>query len=121
MKKIIITLLLISAFAIGAQNPTHYFEGKWYKCYENDIELVVEKLPKCSTTNGVCADYDSKGNKIHVRDSDGYEWWYDYDSKGNEIHYKDTDGVELWYKWFFDEKNNTKYQCEVDENGNPSF
>ena len=114
MKKIIITLLLISTFAIGADKPTHYFEGKWYQCIE--VFITEPRLPKCSgRSKAECADYDAKGNKIHRRWSDGDEWWSDYDSKGNMIHRRDSYGNEWWFKWFFDEKKNKKYRCYVDE------
>lgn len=190
MKKTIIFIMMLTCFCMASKpthyNPTHYFEGKWYKCYESNIKpAMFEKAPKCSTTNGgLCEDYDAKGNmihrrdswgseswyeynakgnRIHRRDSNGYEEWYEYDAKGNkihlmasngfevwleydakgnQIHFKRTngeeswsehdakgnqihwwssDGQESWYKWFFDEKNNKKYQCRVDKNGNPSF
>ena len=40
--------------------------------------------------------YDNKGNLIHQKDSNGYEYWYDYDNKGNEIHYKNSEGYGYW-------------------------
>ena len=30
-------------------------------------------------------EYDDNGNRIHVRNSKGYEVWYEYDDKGNCI------------------------------------
>ncbi len=47
---------------------------------------------------------DSKGNEIHLKDSDGYETWIEYDKNNNRIHYKDSDGYEYWYE--YDENNN---------------
>jgi len=41
--------------------------------------------------------YDSHGKVIHFKNSDGYEYWYEYDGNGNEIHYKNSDGYERWY------------------------
>ena len=31
---------------------------------------------------------DSKGNIIHYKDSNGFEFWQEYDERGNEIYYK---------------------------------
>ena len=42
-------------------------------------------------------EYDSNGNEIHFKNSNGYEWWYDYDSNGKLIHYKNSNGYETWY------------------------
>ena len=41
-------------------------------------------------------DYDKKGNLIHYKTSDGYEYWKDYDKKGNLIHSKNSNGYEYW-------------------------
>ena len=41
-------------------------------------------------------EYDSHGKLIHYKNSDGYEYWYEYDGNGNEIHYKNSDGYERW-------------------------
>ena len=163
MKKMIISILLLACCCI-ANKPTHYFEGKWYNCIE--YKIVKPKYYNQTVCNeyGTCFDYDSKGNLIHCKTSDGVEWWSDYDSKGNwihwkwsngfeywfdydskrnkihyknssngfeswsdydskgnEIHVKYSNGDESWYKWFFNKKENTKYQCDVDRNGNPEF
>jgi YD repeat-containing protein len=48
--------------------------------------------------------YDEKGNLIHSRDSDGFEWWSEYDEKGNVIHSRNSDGYELWRE--YDAKGN---------------
>jgi hypothetical protein len=40
--------------------------------------------------------YDSNGNLIHSKYSDGYEAWYEFDSDGNCIHYKNSSGHENW-------------------------
>lgn len=165
MKKTIIAILMLTCFCMAGTKPTHYFEGRWYHCVELSIvEPVKPKLQKCTTSKGVCADYDSKGNMIHSKNA-GYEYWYDYDTKGNIIHkqsgnfdfwceyddrgnkiheimksgnYKiefwfeydskgntihmwDSDGYKWWTKWFYDDKINIKYQCDVDKNDNPYF
>ena len=43
--------------------------------------------------------YNSKGNKIHAKSSDGKETWYEYDRNGNEIHTEDSDGNETWSEY----------------------
>ena len=46
-----------------------------------------------------CYDYDTNGNLIHRKDSDGFEEWYEYNTNGNKIHYKNSDGFETWCKY----------------------
>ena len=41
--------------------------------------------------------FNSNGNMIHYKDSNGYEFWKEYDSNGNMIHYKNSNGYEFWY------------------------
>ena len=81
---------------------------------KNDEVVVVNPLEVSSgyrsfTINGESVnrwveidnitEYDAKGNEIHYKNSDGYEWWSEYDAKGNEIHYKNSDGDERWYEY----------------------
>lgn len=33
-------------------------------------------------------EYDSNGNLIYYKSSNGYEYWKEYDSNNNCIHYK---------------------------------
>jgi len=43
--------------------------------------------------------YAKKGNKsigIHTLFPSGFETWYDYDKKDNLIHYKESTGYEFW-------------------------
>ena len=82
--------------------------------------------------NGNLYEYDSNGNEIHYKNSNGYEWWseydingklihfknstgceewYEYDSNGNEIHFKDSDGYERWY----DSKGNSITKEQFDK------
>ena len=49
--------------------------------------------------NGNLYEYDSKGNEIHYKNSNGYEWWYEYDSNGKVIHFKDSNGDETWREY----------------------
>jgi YD repeat-containing protein len=44
-------------------------------------------------------EYDTNGNIIHSRDSDGYEVWCEYDNNGKCIHFRDSDGYEVWYDY----------------------
>ena len=39
-------------------------------------------------------EYDSSGNLIHKKNSNGDEVWSEYDSSGNLIHKKDSKGHE---------------------------
>ena len=47
--------------------------------------------------NGTIREYDTNGNEIHYKDSNGYETWREYDANNNVIHYKNSDGFEEWY------------------------
>ena len=47
---------------------------------------------------------DSKGNIIHYKKSDEYEYWQEFDKNNNKIHYKDSKGYESWRE--FDTNNN---------------
>lgn len=94
-------------------------------------------------------EYDSRGNEIHYKNSDGIEWWYDYDEnnspirckfndgteefwaydkRGNEIYHKDYIGEEYW--WEYDKNNNkvhekysdgSEFWLEYDEHGNETL
>lgn len=55
------------------------------------VEVAVRKVTDFT--------YDSSGNKIHSKDSEGNQYWWKYDSKGNLIYEKDFLGVEIWYKY----------------------
>ena len=43
--------------------------------------------------------YDSNGNMIHSKTSNGFECWHEYDSNGNTIHSKTSNGFECWYEY----------------------
>ena len=49
-------------------------------------------------------EYDDKGNMIHHKDHTRWEQWFEYDERGNNIHYKDSYGYEVYSK--YDENNN---------------
>ena len=70
-------------------------------------------------------DYDENSNRIHYKNSDGFEGRYKYDGNGNEIHYKNSDGYEYWKE--YDENNNlihykdsngSEYRKKYDKDGN---
>ena len=72
-------------------------------------------------------EYDRNGNKIHSKDSDGYEEWYEYDGNGNEIHSKTKYGNEYWYEYdsngnqiHYKDSDGYEYWCEYDSNGKPN-
>ena len=47
---------------------------------------------------------DSKGNLVHKKCSEGFEYWREYNERNNLIHYKNSEGFEYWNE--FDENNN---------------
>jgi YD repeat-containing protein len=48
--------------------------------------------------------YDSKGNRLTYKDSNGYWYEYTYDSKGNLLTFKDSNGY--WYEYTYDSNGN---------------
>jgi YD repeat-containing protein len=70
-------------------------------------------------------EYDTNGNMIHYKNSNGYEVWYERDTNGNPIHYRDSNGVEGWYEYdtngnliHFTESSGYEFWYEYDINGN---
>ena len=52
-------------------------------------EIEDGKKVKVKTyVDGRVYKYDEKGNKIYLKDSDGYEMWWEYDANGNMIHHR---------------------------------
>ena len=43
-------------------------------------------------------EFDENGNKIHYKETDGYESWFEYDEDGNLIHYKNK-STEIYESW----------------------
>ena len=43
--------------------------------------------------------YDDRGNLIHYKHSDGFEYWREFDENNNRNYYKNSNGCELWFKW----------------------
>ena len=96
MKKAIFTAI----FAL--LSATAFSQAVGEKVYK-EVNINGEKLSKWLTVDSI-TEYDSKGNEIHFKDSDGFEYWHEYDSKGNQIHSKDSGGREDWYE--YDSKGN---------------
>ena len=61
---------------------------KIYKEFIVSGNKVGRWLKKTETS-----EYNSDGNIVHSKDSEGFEKWYEYDAKGNEIHSKDSYGM----------------------------
>lgn len=40
-------------------------------------------------------DYNENGNIIHLKASNGYEWWREYDEKGNVTYHRNSNGYEI--------------------------
>lgn len=57
---------------------------------DDDGQIKKRKIP------GYEIEYDSAGNPIHYKNSEGNEEWRDFDSKGNCIHWRANNGQEGW-------------------------
>jgi YD repeat-containing protein len=44
-------------------------------------------------------EYDSNGNLIHRKYTNGYEEWWEYDFNGKCVHYKDSTGFKQWWEY----------------------
>ena len=49
-------------------------------------------------------EYDTNGNLIHYKDSEGGEAWWTYDENNNLTHYRDSLGGEKWWTYYDDNK-----------------
>ena len=89
------------------ENSISIMNGQ-YETFESLCKYVVENNCNLGIAydgdGDRCLTVDEKGNEIHYKDSNGYEYWKEYDENHNEIHYKTSDGYERWQ--------------EYDENGN---
>jgi YD repeat-containing protein len=95
------------------------------KSVTNKIKFVRELDASDFEKNGFIREYDSKGNVIHIKNSNGFEKWREYDSNGNCIHSKNSDGFESWREYDSNgnvthNKDSTGYEWwrEYDSNGN---
>ena len=93
--------------------------------HESDILLIMKTTSK--VIDGNLYEYDSKGNLIHTKGSNGSETFWEYDNNGNEIHSKYFDGHSYPYERFSYYDSNGKLNhfkdsncCEYwyDSNGN---
>lgn len=96
MKKIILAILTLSIFVIGADKPTHYINNKWRVCDEQT--------------------YDTKGNMIHERASWGGELWHEYDSTGNLTRSTDGDHLFESYYYTYNERNHMIAHSTLNDN-----
>ena len=71
-----------------------------YMTGEKGIEVATYKPKEIK-------EYDDKGNVIHSKDSDGYEYWNEYNDEGDMIHCKNSNGYEYWYE--YDDNGNMIY------------
>ncbi|MBR6079467.1 MAG: hypothetical protein IKP60_04825, partial [Treponema sp.] len=69
-------IFLAASLPAAAQN----LGDRLYKEVAADGELLYRWMDYYSLY-----EYDSMGNIIHYKDSNGYEKWYEYDSRGNQI------------------------------------
>lgn len=80
----------------------------WYDSNGNIIH--------CKNSNGCeyYKEYDENNNKIHYYDNSGHEEIWKYDKNNNKIYYRDSLGCEEF--WGYDENNRLIYyknnQCE---------
>lgn len=83
-------------------------EESWYKYDEEDEKGRISQEKHFNGSTFWQRDY-KHGDIIYEKNSDGSEIWYeyDYDENGNKIHCKDSNGFEKWYKC--DEKGNMTY------------
>lgn len=63
---------------------------------------------------GITATYDSKGNQLTYKDSDGYSWERTYDKQGNMLTYKDSDG-NSWERTYDSKGNELTYKNSYGE------
>ncbi|MCK9199310.1 MAG: hypothetical protein M0P49_06880 [Bacilli bacterium] len=113
--------------------------------YDSDISIVIPKIKdtKFTAVSNACVElshtlerpkesttvfenwkeYDDKGNLIHFKTSDGFEYWNEYD-EGNLIHFKTNDGYESWSEYnnrkliHFRDSNGKENWKEYDDKGN---
>ena len=120
MKKLI-TIIIIISLPFFACSKSIKLGEKVYK----EISVNGETFSKWMIAIEF-SEYDSKGNKIHSKNSDGFEekGRYEYDNKGNKIHYK-SNYCDKW--WEYDDKGKLIHYktnggeeewYEYDSNGN---
>jgi|688.fasta_scaffold1928994_1 YD repeat-containing protein len=99
----------IKIFSSFEEYSRQYNWHLWYAWHPILIDGTIVWMEKvyrkrlATTTRRWCYkidEYDSNGNLIHSKDSDGFETWHEYDANGNLIHYKSSGGVESWYDSF---------------------
>jgi len=81
----------------------------WFEPKYNKNNKLIYRKSSTGIEEWLCTEewyeYDSKGNCIHIKQSDGIEVWKEYDNKGNLVHIKRSNGLEFWDK--YDKTGNT--------------
>jgi YD repeat-containing protein len=80
----------------GISTTRHVDSSNTIREYDTNGNVIHSR-----DSNGyeVWYDYDTNGKCIHSRNSHGHEWWYEYDNNGNVIHYRDSIGYEKWREY----------------------
>jgi len=60
---------------------------------------VVAKTSSESDLIIEISKYDEKGNLIHFKNSNGFEYTQEYDENNNMIHFKDNEISEYWKEY----------------------
>ena len=64
------------------------------------------------TTQKIVSDRDERGNEIHAKYDNDYEWWTEYNEDDKQVYFRDIGGTreggkEVW--WEYDENGNEIY------------
>ena len=78
--------------------------------YKNYVSWLLDKFDNCT--------YDSKGNMLSYKNSNGFSQEYTYDDKGNLLSHKDSSGHSREYTYTKDDKfltitTDNKQTCKI--------
>ena len=107
---------ILGALAFSAGLRERIYKDEVGERLRKEVTVDGKTLSKLVEVYSVI-EYDSNGNLIHSKYSNGEEYWYEYDRNGNEIHYKTSNGKEEWYEYdsngnqihYKDNKGNEKW------------
>ena len=102
---------ILGALAFSAGLRERIYKDEVGERLRKEVTVDGKTLSKLVEVYSVI-EYDSNGNLIHSKDSDGDEKWYEYDSNGNQIHYKDNDGEEYWHEYTYWKNGKVKTKTE---------
>ena len=91
---------ILDALAFSAGLGERTYKDEVGERLRKEVTVDGKTLSKLVEVYSVI-EYDSNGNWIHYKASNGEEYWYEYDSKGNRIHSKDSNGKVEWYSYHF--------------------